>query len=280
MLTNLEVVKLKKVLIRDNRFVTAVRYVNQCIGIGGSNTYNMDRTQGVHEYTLAELDASDIRYVNINEDIYDYPYELAIAAVVEDVLYLIHRYDDNGGGVTTYHYSVSRLCLGEKISDWKEGISYDTDWYFELCSVSDHPEWETAYVKPELPQEAAYTAVIRGFDLLPARAQAIIARRRELETEISAFEWSDPDIRRLFSGYRHEYFDAKERAQELEHALEELRTAGRIARWRGGSEFTANSFDAQLKENPNRAKEFEEILMRGLPLYQEMCALRTEPLSD
>ncbi len=152
MLTNLEVVSLKTVLVRDNKFIDGIRYVNQFIGRGGSNTSNMDGKEGVHFWSLDSLAGTPIRYFDYRESLPGDPSYIAVAAIVEDVVYLINlSYAKYSGRRQTY-YSVTRMYLGTCLQDSQEGISYDTDWNFELAPQSSVPDWRERYVRPEVPE--------------------------------------------------------------------------------------------------------------------------------
>lgn len=159
MLTNSQIYELNEVLIKDNKYVDHISYINQFVGRGNTNTYNMKRTEGVSVYPLKNYKNKKIFLSNIKRA-FNGTYYVAIAAIVEDVVYLIHEYLTSDGWVKC----VSRHPLGTYFI-MEDCIAYDTLWYFEITALSKNKNWRKTYKRPSFPDGDDYK------DMLPVKAE-------------------------------------------------------------------------------------------------------------
>ena len=121
-ITDEEIKKLDKVLIRGNKEAKEVQFRTWYYGIGGSNSGGP--SDGVvHRYVLSEMDGAPIQWIDPIS--YLMPWkngcEAALVAVVDDVAYI------------RYYTYVIKLKIGETYGVDTE-IAYDTEggWYFKL----------------------------------------------------------------------------------------------------------------------------------------------------
>lgn len=128
MLTDSEVLQLENILVRDNRETDCICIADQYIGRGNTNTSNMDGKEGLEYFPLSEFAGKKIAYVDLTELAEGYTsYRVAIAAVVEDMLYLVEKSEKDGTAKTEVTRMRKGWCFWKRI-----GIAYDTEREYEI----------------------------------------------------------------------------------------------------------------------------------------------------
>ncbi len=119
MLTDEKVLALKTVLVENNEKVKAIR---QCLSYEGRGNSNHSASTNVvfNKFELEEIADEEIKYFNPFEKLLsNYVYEIAIAAVVDDVIYLIEKNN------YLKESKVVQLPFGEFYLKY-EDVAYDT----------------------------------------------------------------------------------------------------------------------------------------------------------
>lgn len=109
---------LEQVVVQNNKKVKKVIFEMGYSGKGNSNN-SPYTTEQYRQYTLSELSGSDIEYVNLLDKYCSVAEQVAVLAVVEDIMYLAVKniYND-----TT---EIREIALGEVYSYYSD-IAYDT----------------------------------------------------------------------------------------------------------------------------------------------------------